>query len=307
MYGIPVNRQVSILIAFAAVYVLWGSTYLAIRVGVETLPPALFAGVRFLIAGAIMCAFARWKGLQWPSSRGDWSRIALTGILMLVGGNGLVTWSEQWVDSGQAALIVATVALWMAGMGAWGPKGDSLNGASIAGLLLGFVGVGVLVGVGIEQAQSPPMAYAGLLLAPVLWAFGSVYARRQPVGCSPWMTSAMQMLIAGVVLSLIGLLAGELPRWNWSTQGMGALAYLVVFGSCLGFGAYIWLVQQVTPTQLSTYAYVNPAVAVLLGWWLLDEVLSPRQIIGTLIIIVGVVLVTYAQTRPKKLIARAQA
>lgn len=294
------SRSFSIALAFAAVYLLWGSTYLAIRVGVEDLPPALFAGSRFIIAGLIMWAVAAARGLRLPASRVDWNRIALTGSLMLVGGNGLVTWSEQWVDSGQAALIVATVALWMAGMGAWGPRGESLNRLSLIGLLLGFAGVGILVGVGIAQAQSPPMAYAGLLLAPILWAYGSVYGRRRPVGCSPWMTSAMQMLIAGVVLCLIGLAAGEPAEWIWTARGMGALAYLIVFGSCLGFGAYIWLVQQVTPTQLATYAYVNPAVAVLLGWWLLDETLSPRQVFGTLVILVAVILVTVAQSRRRK-------
>ncbi|MEK6806906.1 MAG: EamA family transporter [Pseudomonadota bacterium] len=283
--------------AFAAVYLIWGSTYLVIRVGVESLPPALFAGARFLPAAALLLLYAFSRGARLPQTRRDWGVIAATAILMLVGGNGLVTWSEQWIESNQAALLVATSALWMTGLGAIGPQGERPGGAAIAGLLLGFAGVALLVSSGLKAQVAPWYAYAGISLSPLLWAAGSILARRYPVATSPLMMAALQTLIAGALLILIGLISGEAPRWNWNPQGLAALAYLTILGSCVGYGAYIWLVHQVTPTQLGTYAYVNPAVAVLLGWWILDERLSPAQIVGTLVILCGVLLVTVSPKR----------
>jgi drug/metabolite transporter (DMT)-like permease len=293
------TRPVQIALAFAIVYVVWGSTYLAIRVGVQVLPPGLFAGVRFLLAGVLMLAFAFARGARLPAALRDWVNIAATGVLMLVGGNGCVTWAEQWIESNQAALIVATSALWLAWMGTWGAAGERLGGATVTGLALGFGGVAVLVQGGLRLEVGPPAAYAVLSLAPVFWAAGSVWARRAPVACPPVMTAALQMLVAGVVLSGIGLAAGEAPRWTWSRDGLLAMLYLAVFGSCLAYGAYFWLVHQVPPAQLGTYAYVNPAIAVVLGWWILDERLDATQVLGTAVILAGVVLVTWAARKPR--------
>ncbi len=292
-----ISRTWQLIAAFAAVYLIWGSTYLVIRVGVETLPPALFAGARFLPAAVLLLLFAFSRGARLPQKSRDWGVIAATAILMLVGGNGLVTWSEQWLESNQAALLVATSALWMTGLGALGPQGERPGMLAIAGLLLGFTGVGLLVSSGLESQAAPWFAYAAISLSPVLWAAGSILARRYPVATSPLMMAALQTLIAGVLLILIGLASGEAPRWNWNPQGLAALAYLAIFGSCVGYGAYIWLVHQVTPTQLGTYAYVNPAVAVLLGWWILDERLNLSQALGTLVILFGVLLVTLSPRR----------
>lgn len=296
-------RAAKIILGFAVVYLVWGSTYLAIRIGVQHLPPALFAGVRFLVAGVLMLAYARWTGAGWPAGRQDWRNITVTALLMLVCGNGLVTWSEQWVESNQAALIVATSALWLAWVGTWGRQGEGLGPVTIAGLVFGFAGVAVLVGGGIRMQAAPPMAYGGLMLAPMAWAAGSVWSRRQPTSCPPAMTAALQTLIAGVVLSALGLTLGELPRWNWNREAMLALAYLVVFGSFLAYGAYFWLVHQVSPARLGTYAYVNPAVAVLLGWWILDEHLDRTQVLGTLVILAGVLLVSWPTPKPKTMTA----
>ncbi|MEW6166374.1 MAG: EamA family transporter [Pseudomonadota bacterium] len=291
------TRQLQLVAAFGTVYLVWGSTYLAIRVGVHDLPPVLFAGVRFLLAAPIMLAYAWLRGARLPKSRRDWAVIALTALMMLAGANGLVTWSEQWVESNQAALIVATSALWMAWFGTWGDRGEGLSRLAVAGLLLGFCGVVLLVGAGLRLQLAPWYAYAALLGSPVLWAAGSVLSRRNPLSCSPLMAAALQMLITGVVMTALGLALGDAQRWNPTPAALSALVYLTVFGSCIAYGAYYWLVHEVSPAQLGTYAYINPAIAVLLGWWLLDEVMQLPQILGTLVVLAGVALVTVAARR----------
>jgi len=295
------NRTFFIFAAFAVVYVVWGSTYLAIRVLVHGLPPALAAGSRFVLAGLIMLAIARLRGIALPSGWAGWRTTVITAVLMLVGGNGLVTWSEQWVPSNQAALIVATAALWIAGLGTLGPKGQKLSATSIIGLVVGFVGVAVLVGEGLTHTGTSLPAYAALLFSPICWAAGSIYGMRYPAACGPLMNCALQMLVAGFILAGIGLGLGEAQRWTWDRDAMWALLYLVIAGSCIAYGAYVYLVGEVSPAQLATYAYVNPAIAVLIGWWLADEQLSRVQWLGTLIILVGVALAVM----PKR--AKAQA
>lgn len=288
-----------IALALGIVYVVWGSTYFAIRLGVEHTPPYLFASLRFIAAGLILLVVARARGLPLPRLWSDWKVIAITGVLLLGGANGLVTWSEQWVASNQAALMVATCALWMAGFGTLGTKGERLSVLTWLGLLLGFAGVAVLMGEGILAHTAPVAAYCALTTAPVLWAIGSIYGRRHPQQCAPLVTAALQMLIAGVLMAGIGLAAGEQHRWQWTPQTWWAWAYLTVFGSCIAYGAYYWLVHHVTPALLGTYAYVNPAIAVLLGWWLGGEHLSHTEALGTLVILVAVIAVTLGQRRRK--------
>jgi len=289
-----------ITLALATVYLVWGSTYLAIRFGVEITPPYLFGTARFIAAGLILLAYARAKGLKLPESRADWKVIAITAVLLLVCANGLVTWSEQWVASNQAALMVATSALWMAGFGLLGGRADRLSWLSWAGLITGFLGVAVLMGEGLLQKSAPLGAYIALVISPIAWAAGSIYGRRHPQQCAPLMTAAMQMLIAGVLMGMIGLLSGEQERWRWTAQSWGAWAYLTILGSCVAYGAYYWLVHNVTPALLGTYAYVNPAIAVILGAWLGGEHLSGLQLVGTGVILGGVVAVTLGQRMPVK-------
>ncbi|MGH8461669.1 MAG: EamA family transporter [Stenotrophobium sp.] len=285
--------------ALAVVYLIWGSTYLGIRVAVEAIPPALCAGLRFDVAGVLMLAYALARGHRLPATARDWRNVTLTGTLLLVGGNGLVTWSEQWVQSNLAALIVATSALWIAWLGTFGPRGEKLNALTIAGLLIGFGGVAALVGGSIRQHDGPLLAYAALVLAPICWALGSVHSKRYPMSCNYLMTVALQMLIAGAIMTAAGVASGELAQWRWQANSLAALIYLIVFGSCIAYAAYFWLVHQVTPALLGTYAYVNPAVAVLLGWWILHERLTQIQMLGTAVILVGVVTVTLASTRKR--------
>lgn len=288
------HRRYMIVLAFLTLYLVWGSTYLAIRVGVHDLPPALFAGVRFVISGLLLYAIARRYGQTLPGGWREWRLICVMGVLLLAGGNGLVVAGEQWVPSNQAALLVATTALWLAALGTLGRKGEALSRATRVGLGVGFAGAALLLW---PHTAGFLFNHLGgqllILLAAFLWSVGSIYGKRQPQTTPPLMSAAMQMLIGGLFLCAVGWLLGEPGAWVWTWRGMGALSYLIVFGS-LGFAAYIWLLHTVTPAQLGTYAYINPAVAVVLGGWLLDETLSRTQLAGMAIILAGVITVSLA-------------
>jgi len=286
-----------VILAFAAVYVIWGSTYLAIRVGVLQLPPALFAGARFVVAGLLLALYARMSGQKFPVHRREWRTIAITALLMLVGANGLVVWGEQWVPSNQAALIVATTALWLAGFGALGPHGQQLGRRTVLGLAVGFFGVAVLLLPAHGFVFEHLWAQLAVLAACPSWAAGSMVAKRARLHTPPLMVAALQSLVAGIVFGGIGLATGETMHWSWSPQAMAALAYLIVFGSCIAYAAYVWLLHEVSPSALGTYAYINPLVAVVLGWLVLQETLSATQLAGMVVILLGVILVS--MTRPK--------
>ena len=293
-----VNRRLTTLIAFATVYLVWGSSYLAIRIGVADLPPALFAGVRFICAGILLGTYARLRGQAFPTARAEWKTIIVVGLLLMAGGNGLVVWGEQWVPSGLTALIIASVALWIAYFGTLGPQGEALTPRAIGGLILGFSGVTVLLAPsGVEFSFAQLRGEVAVAVAAMLWAAGTIYARRRRPRTPALMSAAMQMFSGGVILCALGLLNGEATRWVWTLHGILSLTYLTVFASCLAYSAYVWLMHAVTPAQLGTYAYVNPAIAVVLGNWLLQESLSRREITGMLIVLAGVVLVTTAPRR----------
>ncbi|MHB8742479.1 MAG: EamA family transporter [Sulfuricaulis sp.] len=293
-----------VIVAFSAVYIIWGSTYLAIRVGVQQLPPALFAGARFIVAGTLLALYARWRGQKFPSRWHEWRTIAITSLFMLVGANGLVVWGEQWVPSNQTALIVATTALWLAGFGTLGTQGQKLAPRTALGLAVGFFGAAMLLlphtGVTLDHFW----AQLAILAASPAWAAGSMYAKRSRLTTPPLMVAALQSLVAGIVFCGFGLAAGEAMRWSWSLTALTALAYLIIFGSCFAYAAYIWLLHEVSPAALGTYAYINPLVAVVLGWLLLQETLSARQLAGTVVILLGVMLVSIS--RPKVVAAPSQ-
>ncbi len=296
--------RTKVIIAFAAVYIIWGSTYLAIRVGVQQLPPALFAGSRFVVAGILLALYARLSGQKFPTELREWRTIATTALFMLVGANGLVVWGEQWVPSNQAALIVATTALWLAGFGTLGAHGQKLGPRTVLGLSVGFFGVAMLMmperGFSLEHFG----AQLAVLGACPLWAAGSMVAKRGQLTTPPLMVAALQSLVAGIVFCSFGLATGEARHWSWSPQALAALAYLIMFGSCFAYAAYIWLLHEVSPSALGTYAYINPLVAVVLGWVVLQETLSDKQLAGMVVILIGVVLVSIA--RPKAITAPSQ-
>lgn len=283
-----------VLAAFAAVYLVWGSTYLAIMVALETLPPLLMAGARFLLAGAILYGIMRLRGEAAPAPR-HWRTTALIGALLLLCGNGGVTLAEQTVPSGIAALLVAMVPMWMVLLEWLRPRGTRPTARTLLGLLVGFVGIVVLVGPGALGGGVDLWGASLVMMGSAAWAAGSIYSRAADLPKSALLATGMEMLWGGAWLLLAGLLRGELGTVDpsaFSTRSVLAFAYLVLFGSLVGFTAYIWLLGVSTPARVSTYAYVNPVVAVLLGWWLLNEPLTPRVLGAAAIIVLAVAVIT---------------
>lgn len=285
-----------------SVYIVWGSTYLAIRFAVQTMPPFLMAGARFLIAGTVLFVFLRWRGVVAPSER-EWRSAAIIGLLLLLGGNGGVVWAEQRVASGHAALLVGATPLWMVLIDMLRPGGQRPGRLAIMGVLVGFAGVILLIGPGASSADRiDPLGAAALILATVCWAVGSLYSRRAALPPSPLLGTSMEMLIGGLGLLTFGTLAGEWGRLNLeaiSRESWWGWAYLVVFGSWVGFGSYTWLLRVAPTSLVSTYAYVNPIVAVLIGNWLANETLTPRTLIAAAIIVGSVALSTLDHQRAR--------
>lgn len=297
----PVSR-LAIAGALAIVYVVWGSTYLAIKFSVESVPPLLMAGVRFLAAGVILFAlvFPRsTQRLEWK----HWASTGLVGCLLLIGGNGPVCWASQYVPSGVAALIVGTAPLWFV-MLDWlifrGPQPTLLTAVGLAG---GLAGVYFIVDPKLSSQSSVPLLPAlALMSACAFWSLGSLLSRRVALPSSPLVATAMEMLVASVALIVLSVVTGESARLNLHTMNMrGAMsiAYLIVFGSLIAFSAYVWLLGVCPPRIVSTYAYVNPMVAVLLGAWLNSEPVTMRLLGGAAIIVVSVLLITTQSRKPK--------
>ena len=298
----PKASRVALVSAFAAIYIIWGSTYLGIRFAVETLPPFLMAGARFLLAGALLYGWAVACGAEWPDRRA-WVTAAIIGALLLVGGNGLVTWAEQTVTSSVAALLLASVPLWVVLMDWLRPRGTRPNVTSVLGILAGFAGVALLIGPGLlaGTGQINPWGAAAILLAAVSWAAGSLYARDAPTVKSGAQMSAMQMLTGGLFLLAAALVNGELADFSLNSVSLRsalAFGYLTLFGSVVAFSAYGWIVQRTSATLASTYAYVNPVVAVALGWALANEPVTARTLIAAAIIVGAVALITVKRSEP---------
>ncbi len=291
-------QRLKLVLAFAAVYLLWGSTYLAIRIAIETVPPFLMAGVRHLTAGVALYVWMRLRKTPRPSLL-QWASAAVVGGLMLLGGNGGVTWAEQRVPSGVAAVLVATVPLWIALMD-WWQRRTKPRVSVIVSLALGLLGIVLLVGPEdlVGGGQIDLVGAGVLVLAAILWAAGSLYSRRAGVD-STLLSTGMEMVAGGSLLLLASLVTGQASAFDVSRVSLSsvlALGYLIVFGSLLGFTSYIWLLRSVAPSAASTYAYVNPVVAVFLGWALGGEPLTARTLVSAAII-VGAVVITTLQPR----------
>jgi drug/metabolite transporter (DMT)-like permease len=290
-----------VLVAFACVYVIWGSTYLAIRWVVEVWPPFLTAGARFLTAGAVLVAWGMARGARWPTPA-RWGASVLTGALMLLGGNGAVVWSEQRVPSGLVALLVSCVPLWMALLQGLG-GGARAGARTWMGVLIGLGGIAILVGprsfAGGERLDL--WAAGALVLGSLSWSAGSVLASRLALPAPPILASGLQMLAGGVLLVMLGAATGEpakLAGAPFDPRALLSLGYLVVFGSIIGFNAYVWLLGVVAPSRVATYAFVNPVVAVVLGWALAGEPLTARTLLAAAVIVGAVALITFAPRRP---------
>lgn len=290
------REETTVILAYIAVCILWGSTYLAIRIGVSDFPPALFAGIRFLVAGALVLLYAYSKGYKFPENITDVRRQAIVGLFLLLGGNGLVVWAEQWVFSGVTALMLAIVPLFNAILERFIPNGPRMRLKGWFGLLLGFIGVGVLVLTGSEANIIDISGGILLLLASFSWSLGSVYSKTFKASGTMIANIGIQMLAGGIALTIVGVLIGEAGRIHLTSKGLGALAYLIIFGSILGYSSYIYLLQKWPASKAGTYAYVNPIVGVFLGAVILGEPVSPYVFISAIIILGGVLLVQMSKT-----------
>jgi drug/metabolite transporter (DMT)-like permease len=289
--------------AFAAVYIIWGSTYLAILLAIKTIPPFFMAGSRFLMAGLILLIYALLKGEQIPDAKSVW-KISLAGILMLTIGNAFLAWTEQYLPSGLAAILVATVPLWFVLLDKRQWKFYFSNKQIIIGLIVGFVGV-ILLFAGKSAAdlfdsRMKIISLFVLLVCTIGWTVGSLYSKYQKINGSTLMKVAIQMLAAGIVNFIGGFALREQQNFiisNISWQSIGALAYLIVMGSLVAYMAYVWLLSIRPASLVGTYAYVNPVVAVFLGWLIADEHVNTQKIIGLLIVIVGLIIVNMSKEK----------
>ena len=291
-----------LIVAFGSIYFIWGSTYVAIHYAIQTLPGFLMAAVRFMVAGAILCAVAYWQGarLSGPTA---WRTALATGFILLLLGHGAVVLAIHWVPSGLAALLLCTTPIWVALMEWALPGGKRPGGRVSTGILLGFLGIVMLVGVGDLRNDEVDLLGVGiLLLSSVAWGAGTIYSRRVQVSSSPLMTSGMQMLTGGGWLLAASVLNGDLSRFHFDTisaQSVLALGYLTFFGSIIAFTAYSWIVKVTSPARAVTSSYVNPVVAVLLGHAIAGEPLSYRMMLAMLTIVFGVIVITNSQTAVK--------
>ena len=295
------SKRIRIIIAFAALYVIWGSTYLAILFAIQSIPPFLMAGARFVFAGLIMFGIARIQGplrSSWP----EWRTSIIVGAFLLLGGNGGVTISEKFIETGLASLIVATVPIyitllgWLFGMT---PRPTPLVWLGLAG---GFLGVGVLLGPALRFSGSgnhhPLIGMSILLVGSFLWSAGSLYSRQAKHAASPFLAAAQQMFSGGMLLMLVGFFAGEPTRFdpgNITPLSLGSFAYLVLIGAIVGYTAYFWLLRNCDPSKVATYAYVNPIVAVLLGALFAHETVTLRTLVAAILIIGSVALIITVQ------------
>jgi len=295
------SKRIRIIIAFAALYLIWGSTYLGIRFAIETIPPFLMAGTRFLLAGLIMYAIAWSQGMV-KSSWANWRTSLIIGACLLLGGNGGVTISEKYIDSGLAAVIVAIVPIYIVVLGWVSGMAPRPTPIVWLGLVGGFVGVGILLGPSLRfssnDAHGPAIGMSILLVSTFLWSAGSLYSRVAKHAASPFLTAAQQMMCGGMLLLLTGALTGELRRFHprsVSILSLASFAYLIVIGAVVGYTAYIWLLRHCDPAKVATYAYVNPIVAVLLGAAFAGETLTMRTVMAAGLIIGSVAMVITAQ------------
>ena len=302
------NRNLILLIAaFAAVYIFWGSTYLAIKYAIETLPPFIMASARFIISGGILLIWARFaKDYERPKAV-HWKTSFIVGTLLLLGGNGGVVYAERHISSSLAALLVATEPFWIVLLSWLWLKGTRPNWKVALGLAVGFCGVWLLIGgqpSNIENGGSAQLLGAFVVIfSTICWATGSIYGLRSPVPKSSLQTAGMQMFAGGLVLLFVSLISGELINFNIaevSRNSWFGLLYLIIFGSIIAYTAYSWLLKNSIPTKVATYAYVNPIIAVFLGWLIAGETFTTQMLVGAGVIVSSVVLITSNDKQPEK-------
>ena len=277
---------------FALVYLVWGSSFLVGRIGVSDLPPLLFTSLRSLIAGILLLGLALYRGNRLPDSRHEWRQIFFFALVLIAFSSGSATFALKYIASNEVALLNASMALWIAGLGTLGPKGQKLSVPSLIGLALGFVGVALLVWPA-DMRLTPHVGWQLLVLAAAaVWASGTIVYRNSALQLGPIAFNAMIMPVGGLMLGAAGVVTGELPDWHWEWRGMSAIVFLAVFASAITYTAFTWLMKNARTDRVATFAYVNPAIATVLGWLVLGESLTPQQMLGMLVVLGGVVLVT---------------
>ena len=297
----PHPTRSALILAFAAIYIIWGSTYLGIRVAIETIPPFVMAATRFLVAGAVLFAWLRIRGATMPTGR-QWVINSVIGVFLLLGGNGLVAWAEQFVPSGVTALIIGIQPLFFV-LTEWAwPGGSRPTAMTSLALLVGFAGVAWLAAPWETPSQGGlhAIGVATILAACVFWAFGSIYSRRSKHGADAMVAAAVQMVSGGLALLAVALVRNELSVIDVpaiSGRSWIALVYLIAVGSLIGFPVFVWLMKNSTPARVATYAYVNPIVAVFLGWLVLHEPITPRTIVASIVIIAAVIIITVQKNK----------
>jgi drug/metabolite transporter (DMT)-like permease len=293
----PAARQRRMLVlCLAAVYLIWGTSYLATRVGVLHLPPLLFGGARFLIAGTVLTGIAVWRGLRPAQLAGQWHHLLVMSFLGIAVCNGLQVWAMQWVPSGTSALLNASCALWIVLFGLFGERGHRPTGRETLGLAIGFIGTALLMlpaAMASAAAGTALLPQLAIVLACVVWSLGTIYMRNHAMAIDLFALMGLQMLLGGTWMVIAAALRGEPALWQWSRPGAFALAYLVVFSACLAYTAYAWLARHATPAQTGTYSYVNPALATVVGYIGLDERMGAMQAGGAAVILAGVLLVNW--------------
>ncbi|HEX3948791.1 MAG TPA: EamA family transporter [Steroidobacteraceae bacterium] len=299
------RHSTKVFFCLLIVYLVWGSSFLFTKIAVENLPPALFAGIRFVTAGVLLALIAEIHGhSRLPRRLAEWRHVTIAGFFMVFISNGLNTWSIQFLGSNEAALLNGTSAFWIAGLGVFGKRGHPLTKSALLGLVIGFVGAALMLVPKGPIFSKGSAAQAGILAASASWALGTLYYRSITTQLGSMMFMALQMLMGGLMLLAYALAHGDSMPWPPSTPGLVSLCYLTFLSSGLAYTAYGWLTMHTTPTVISTYSYVNPAIAAFLGWLVLHEHLSGLQLIGMAIIIVGVCILTVpggSLTDPKTL------
>jgi drug/metabolite transporter (DMT)-like permease len=279
--------------AFAAVYICWGTSFLATRVAVQDVPPFLFGGLRFGIAGLIMLALAHGCEQRVAPQRREWRDLSVLAFLGFVLSNGSGLWSLQHIPSSQGALLSTTAPCWITLLGAFGARAHRPQVRALVGLALGFLGAGLLLLPTATGPHGELLPQLVLVLGCLAWAVSTIYLRSTGTHLPVFSLIGWQMLLGGIGLAALGIVVGEIPRWHWSWRSMLPLAHLIVFASCISHTAYVWLAQRVTPASLGTYAYVNPVIATLLGWLVLNEQLVAIQLLGMAVALTGVLLINW--------------
>ena len=293
------------MLALGTIYLVWGSSFLFTKIAVSTLPPALFSGIRFVTAGALLALIARiWNGSAWPARRIEWRHVIVTGFFMVFVSNGLNTWAIRYLPTNQSALLNGTSAFWIAGLGVFGRRGHPLTRWAVLGLVIGFLGAALMLIQKGPLSTKGLLAQAGVLTACLSWSLGTLYYRSIDTDLGSLMFMALQMCMGGLMLLAVGIAHGDAAHWAPNAAGLTALFYLTFFSSCVAYTAYGWLSLNATPALIGTYGYVNPAIASFLGWQFLHEHLSGAQFVGMVVIIVGVSILTLpggSLTDPKTL------